>query len=100
MANATITLVLPTTRTDGSAFSASDYGGAHILRDGAKVASITAPALSFVDASLAPGTYAYTASVFDTQTPSVESALSAAVSATVVAVLAAPSAPTLTVVVA
>ena len=103
MADKLVTVILPTTRTDGSAFTAADYGGAHIFRsdDGGanfnKIATVLAPALTFVDQNVAVGTHQYDASIFDTQTPPVESADSPAVESDVAAVLAPPSAPTITV---
>lgn len=97
MAAALITLSLPTTRADGTPFPASDYGGAHILSNGQVLATLTAPALSFVDPSVVPGVTVYTATIFDTQTPPVVSAASGPVTAPS-APLAAPSAPGITVV--
>ena len=103
MANALVTVALPTTRTDGTAFSAADYGGTHIFRsdDGGstfnKIATILAPALTFTDTDVAVGAHQYDASVFDTQVPPVESAASANVEYDVAAVLAPPAAPTVTV---
>lgn len=101
MANATVSLVLPSTRVDGSAFGTADYGGAHVFRDGVAIGTVAAPALSFVDANLAPGTYVYSASVFDMQVPPVEGAQGVAAAVTVVpVVLAAPGVPVVTVTVA
>jgi hypothetical protein len=100
MANATVSLVLPATRVDGSAFGTADYGGAHVFRDGVALGTVAAPALSFVDSGLAPGTYVYSASVFDAQVPPVEGAQGVAAAVTVAAVLAAPGVPVVTVTVA
>lgn len=100
MSTATVTLLLPTTRTDGTAFGTADYGGAHIFRDGAQIGSVAAPSLVFTDALPGPGTFTYTATVFDVQSPPAESGASVAVAVTVAAPLASPSAPTITVTVA
>ena len=102
MATATITVILPTTRADGSAFGSGDYGGGTVYRDGVAVAQLVAPSLTATDAGVVPGVSVYTATIFDTQSPAVTSGLSQAVTApgVVVPVLAAPSAPGLTVTVA
>jgi len=102
MATATITLTLPTTRADGSAFAAADYGGATIFADGSFLTTLSAPELVATDAAVVPGTTVYTVSIFDTQTPPVTSALSEPVTAPVLVVppLAAPGSPTITVTVA
>ena len=102
MATATITITLPTTRKDGSAFAATDYGAATVFRDGAPIATLAAPELMATDSAVVPGTSVYTALIVDTQTPPVASELSAPVTAPVLGVtpLAAPGAPTLTVTVA
>lgn len=102
MASVLVTVTLPTTRTDGSPFTAADYGGAHIFRadnggTATQLGTVTAPGLTFTDSNVpAPDNAAYTASVFDTSTPPLESAQSAAADVTVPAPVAAPSAPTIT----
>ena len=97
MANALITIVLPTARTDGTPATAADYGGAHILANGTVLTTIAAPALSFVDPNCVPGVTSYTAVIFDTQVPPLNSAESAPVIAPA-APLAPLAAPGLTVV--
>ena len=92
----TVTVTLPTTRADGSAFAATDYSAAHIFKDGKQIGSITAPALTFVDPTpLTPGAYSYTATIVDTLGQ--ESDPSVAVVATVAAQPVKPSAPTIAV---
>ena len=99
MANALVTITLPTARTDGTAATAADYGGAHIFRsDDAgvtfnKIGTVLAPALTFTDNNVPVGAHQYDASVFDVQTPPVESAASANVEFDVAAVLAPLAAP-------
>lgn len=100
MATATITVVLPTTRKDGTAFTPADYGSANIFKDGVSIASLTAPALVAADTAVVPGVSVYTCTITDTQSPPQVSDLSAPVTAPKSAVLAAPGAPALTVTVA
>jgi hypothetical protein len=98
MAKATVVITYPTTRSDGSALPTNRIGGAHVLRDGNIVGTVSYPSSTFDDPTdLAPGTYQYQASVFDTNPAVKEGDLSQAEAVTVVAVEAAPSAPTISV---
>lgn len=79
MADVMVTWILPTKRTDGSAFGTSvlgggstDYGGATIFRDGAEIGHATAPALVYYDRNVPPGSYLYEVSVLDKQVPPAE----------------------------
>lgn len=91
---------LPTTRTDGSALSASDLSAAQVYKNGAVVGAIAAPIAvgsSFTDTVAAVNGDVWTATVLDKQTPPAESTQSAPqVVSGVVTTLAAPGAPTIT----
>lgn len=76
---------LPTTRTDGSSATSSDYGSANVYKNGAKYATIAAPLSNgevWTDTVAAVVGDKYAISVNDTQTPSVEGAQSAAYTVT------------------
>lgn len=95
---ATITVNLPTTRTDGTALAPSDFSGVEIFADGASIAKLSAGVLTATDPNVVPGTTSYTATVSDNQDPPSTSALSAPVVAGSLAVpLPPPGVPTLTV---
>jgi len=91
---------LPTTRSDGTAVSASDLGSANVYKNGVKYATINAPLSvgeTWTDTVAAVTGDKYTVSVNDTQIPAVEGAQSGPyiVGSVVVVPKAALSAPTI-----
>lgn len=92
MTQAVITLTLPSTYSDGSPFSAANYGGAVLFKAGTQIGQITAPTLTFTDPTVTdqtPGTFSYTAAIHDTNgQPSPQS------EPAILTVTAAPPAPT------
>jgi hypothetical protein len=64
--NAVVAFTLPTTYADGTtAWPAANYGGATVFRNGAKVGTVTAPALTYTDTAVPIGTQSYTVEVTD-----------------------------------
>jgi hypothetical protein len=100
MAKATITIVLPTTGTDTNGntvpWDASNYGGAHIFRNGTQIGSIAAPNLTFVDTNAPAGTDVYTASVFNNDAAAAEGPQSTPFSLVVPTAAPTPTAPAIT----
>lgn len=91
----TLNWILPTSREDGSAFTAANYGSANIYKAGVKYASVAAPALTFADTVTAVNGDTYRVTIVDTQSPAVEGAQSTAFVATVATPLSPPAAPIL-----
>ena len=81
MSFATVAIAsLPTTRTDGSALSASDLSSSNVYKNAALYGAIAGPLAvgsSFTDTVAAVNGDVWTATVLDKQTPPAESAQSA-----------------------
>lgn len=102
MTNVTVTISPPASRTDGTPLAPTDIGSYSVFRsDGTNnvlvgtVPSSTSP-LVVVDTNVPVGSYTYTATDTDNQTPPLTSAASAPVTIVIAPpALAAPNPPTI-----